>query len=67
MNQSYCVRNGIIESENGLPFEPRWFCDNRVSFQMKYGELCDLQYFNPRTNSFRILRSQFWGGIKLYL
>ena len=67
MSQGYWVHNGKIEAENGLPCEPRWFCDNRVSFQIKHGELCDLQYFNPRTNSCRILRSQFWGGIKLYL
>lgn len=64
---SYTVENGIIKSENGLPWTPRWFCDNRTAVQADNEQISEIDYFSKATNgSYIMFRPRFWKGLKFY-
>ncbi|MBO5197124.1 MAG: hypothetical protein J6B85_01190, partial [Lachnospiraceae bacterium] len=63
------INEGSIQTENGLPYGPRWFCDNRLAFEAYEYELGDVQFFSSwgKGQRYGLFRKQFWGGLRLYL
>lgn len=67
MNQ-YSLRQGKILSADGLPYAPRWFCDNRLAFQADDDGIGDIEYYSAWGKGHRLIfHRQFWGGMRLYL
>lgn len=46
----YTVKNGRIYTENGLPYEPRWFCDGRLALKFENGSINQVDFFGPETS-----------------
>jgi len=67
MNE-YSVKNGTIYTENGLPWVPRWFCDNRMAFSVDDESIRQIDYHGPRVKgSYILFRKRFWEGMRFYL
>ncbi len=65
---SYVVQKGIIYSEDGLPYEPRWFCDGRMAFEVDDQGIRQLDYFGAESKgNYMIFKKRFWDGIRLFL
>lgn len=65
---SYVVQKGIIYSEGGLPYEPRWFCDGRMAFEADNQGIRQLDYFGAESSgNYMIFKKRFWDGIRLFL
>ena len=63
----YTVENGIIYTEKGLPWPPRWFCDGRVAFQADQESITEIDYFGPKTGGSPIVfLKRFWKGMTFY-
>lgn len=64
----YTVKKGKILSETGIPYLPRWFCDDLVCFEAdKYG-VSKVEYFNQKTRgSEPIFIDDMWGGMRFYI
>lgn len=64
----YTVKNGIIYSENGLPWMPRLFCDDRLMFEIDDNSVTEVRYFSPDSfGSSIILKKNFVSSINFYL
>lgn len=64
----YEIKNGKIISDNGVPYLPRWFCDDLVSFETDEYGVSKVEYFNPTTRgSEKVFVDDMWGGIRLYI
>lgn len=65
---AYSVHRGKIISDDGVPFLPRWFCDDLVSFEADSGGISKVSYFNMTTHgSEKVLVDDMWGGIRFYI
>lgn len=66
--KEYSVKKGIIYSENGLPYAPRWFCDGRMGFEADDKGIRQIDYFGPETSgNYMIFKKRFWEGIRFFL
>lgn len=68
--QRYKVENGVIHSQNGMPWGARWFCDDRLAFQVTDEGIEEINYWG-RDNSlggagYIVFRKRFWSGMQLY-
>ncbi len=64
----YRIENGIIKTDKGLPYLPRWFADERVAFEVDKNGISQIDYWNRTTNcSYIIFLADFWGGIKFFI
>ncbi len=65
---NYIIEKGKILSENGVPYLPRWFCDDLLSFEVdKYG-ISKVEYFNQTTKgSEKVFIDDMWGGMRFYI
>ena len=65
---NYSIKKGKILSNNGVPYLPRWFCDDLVSFEVdKYG-ISKVEYFNQTTKgSEKVFIDDMWGGMRFYI
>lgn len=64
---NYKVEKGIVYSENGLPYAPRWFCDGRIAFRIDNESITEIDYFGPKTNGSLIaFLKRFWRGMTFY-
>lgn len=64
----YTIDRGKIKSEGGIPYLPRWFCDDLVTFEVdKYG-ISKVEYFNKTTKgSEKVFINDMWGGMRFYI
>ena len=65
----YTVKNGAILSQNGMPWGSRWFCDDRLAFQMTDEGIEEIDYWGKNTPGgagYIAFRKRFWGGLQLY-
>lgn len=63
----YKVENGIIYTEDGLPYGQRWFCDGRIAFQADNESITQIDYFGPKTSGSSIaFLKRFWKGMTFY-
>ena len=64
----YKIEKGKILSENGVPYLPRWFCDDLVTFEADKFGISKVEYFNQKTRGTeKIFVDDMWGGMKFYL
>lgn len=67
--QQYQVENGVIHSENGMPFGVRWFCDDRLAFQVTDEGIEEINFWGKNTPGgagYIVFRKRFWSGMQLY-
>ena len=65
---SYTIEKGKIKSENSVPYLPRWFCDDLVTFEIDKFGISKAEYFNRKTNgSEKIFIDDMWGGMRFYI
>ena len=65
---NYTVEKGIIYTEKGLPWGPRWFCDSRIAFQTDGQSITEIDYFGPATHGSHIaFLKRFWKGMSFYI
>ncbi|MBO5197666.1 MAG: hypothetical protein J6B85_03985 [Lachnospiraceae bacterium] len=64
----YRVDRGRVIADAGVPYLPRWFCDDLVAMEVdKYG-ISKVEYFNRTTRgSEKVFIDDMWGGIRFYL
>lgn len=61
------IENGIIYTEEGLPFGQRWFCDGRIAFQVDNESITQIDYFGAETSGSSIaFLKRFWKGMTFY-
>ena len=64
----YTVKNGRIYTENGLPYEPRWFCDGRLALKFENGSINQVDFFGPETSgNYIVFYKRFWDGMRLFI
>ena len=64
----YIIEKGKIISKDKIPHPPRWFADNRISFQVDEEGIADIDYFNRvSTGHFKAFYKGFWGGLRFYI
>ncbi len=64
----YRIENGVIKTDKGLPYLPRWFSEERVAFEVNKKGITQIDYWNKTTNgSYIVFLADFWGGIKFFL
>lgn len=66
MSNAYHVEKGIIYSEQGLPYAPRWFCDGRLALQADNEGIADINFFGANSDGYIAFHKRFWGGMKFY-
>lgn len=66
MSNTYHVEKGIIHSEQGLPYAPRWFCDGRLALQADTEGIGDINFFGANSDGYIAFHKRFWGGMKFY-
>lgn len=65
---NYKVDRGVIFSDDGLPYTPRWFCDGRMAFEADNLGIRQIDYFGPETSgNYTVFKKQFWDGIRFFL
>ena len=67
---AYTVENGAILSSEGMPWGFRWFCDDRLAFQMTDEGIEEINYWGRNTPGgagYIVFRKRFWGGLRLYI
>ncbi len=65
---NYEIENGKIISDSGVPYLPRWFCDDLVSFEADEYGVSKVEYFNRTTKgSEKVFVNDMWGGIRFYI
>jgi hypothetical protein len=64
----YIEEKGKIISKDKIPYPPRWFSDNRISFQVNEQGLGDIDYWNPTSKGhYKAFVNSFWGGMRFYV
>lgn len=64
----YTVEKGKIISDNGVPYLPRWFCDDLIAFEADGYGISKVEYFNRTTKgSEKVFVDDMWGGIRFYI
>lgn len=64
----YKTSKGVIYTEDGLPYQQRIFCDNRLAFCALDDGIGDVDYFNAETKGHtKVFWRNFWGSMKFYL
>ena len=65
---SYTVKDGVIISEDSIPYLPRFLADERISAKVTGKGLGDIEYFCPDTQgNCKIFAEEFWGGLRYYI
>lgn len=65
---AYLVDKGVIRSDSGIPYAPRWFCDNRLAFQADDQGVGDIDYFSAHgCGQTKLFHRQLWGGLRFFL
>ena len=58
----YRIENGVIKTDKGLPYLPRWFSEERVAFEVNKKGITQIDYWNKTTNgSYIVFLADFWG------
>ena len=66
--KNYTIEKGKIKSNNGIPYAPRWFADNRISFQVGEQGIGDIDYFNKTSfGHYKVFANEFWGNLRFYI
>lgn len=64
----YTIEKGKILSESGVPYLPRWFCDDLVCFEIDKHGISKVEYFNRTTKgSEKIFIDDMWGGMRFFV
>ena len=64
----YTVKDGVIISEDSIPYLPRFLADERISAEVTGKGLGDIEYFCPDTQgNCKIFAEEFWGGLRYYI
>ena len=62
------VKDGIIYSEDSLPYLARFLADDRISAEVTGRGIGDIEYFCPNTQgNCKIFAEEFWGGLRYYI
>lgn len=66
---SHKVKKGGIYSKKGIPEEPRWFADGRLSFEFSGHGVTRVHYFYPAKtlSSHVIFYQRLWDGFRFYV
>ena len=63
----YKIIDGKIVSENGFPWMPRLFCDDRLIFEINNNEISEVKYFNPNAiGNHLIFKKNFYKCITFF-
>lgn len=68
--QQYQVENGRIYSQRGMPYGVRWFCDDRLAFQVADEGIEEINFWgknSPGGAGYIVFRKRFWNGMQLYI
>ena len=64
----YQIDKGKIFCTDGVPYLPRWFCDDRISYELDAHGISKVEYFNKTTRgSEKVFVDDMWGGLRFYL
>lgn len=64
----YQIVKGKIVCKDGIPYLPRWFCDDRIAFECDAYGVSKVEYFNRTTKgSEKVFVDDMWGGLRFYL
>lgn len=65
---TYKVKNEEIVSQNGFPWAPRLFCDNRLMFEVNENAISELRYYAKQGDGHMlVLRKNFYKNFCFYL
>lgn len=64
----YQIAKGKIICADGIPYLPRWFCDDRIAYEIDAHGISKVEYFNRTTRgSEKVFVDDMWGGLRFYL
>lgn len=65
---NFKIEKGKIISDEGIPYLPRWFCDDLVAFEADKHGISKIEYFNRTTKgSEKVFVDDMWGGMRFYI
>ena len=65
---NYKVEKGKVISDSGVPYLPRWFCDDLTAMEVDQFGISKVEYFNRTTKgSEKVFIDDMWGGIRFYI
>ncbi len=64
----YTIEQGKITAADGIPYLPRWFCDDLVAFEVDRQGISKVEYFNMSTRgSEKVFVDDMWGGLRFFI